>query len=173
MKEGLGDKVEKITKATGIKKIFDKTGKDCGCENRKQKLNNLTLQRQKPSGCLTEELFKAWGDFRKRSPKEINKKDQQLICDIVREVWAMSFSPCSNCQSVVWQSRIDKIDAVYLSYEEKSKKSKTGTSTARGRKRGQQKKTDGVNKESGKPSTVRNGNATADTPKSRGATGAK
>ena len=33
---GLGDQVEKITKATGIKKavdtVFDKLGKDCGCD---------------------------------------------------------------------------------------------------------------------------------------------
>ena len=41
--KGLGDTVEKITKATGIKKatdwIFDKLGKDCGCDKRKEKLN--------------------------------------------------------------------------------------------------------------------------------------
>ena len=43
--KGLGDTVEKITKATGIKKatkwIFDKLGKDCGCEARKEKLNKM------------------------------------------------------------------------------------------------------------------------------------
>ena len=41
--KGLGDTIEKITKATGIKKVIDKvsniTGKDCGCKNRKQSLN--------------------------------------------------------------------------------------------------------------------------------------
>lgn len=39
----LGDKIEKITKATGIKYVVDKiseaTGKDCGCNKRKEKLN--------------------------------------------------------------------------------------------------------------------------------------
>ena len=43
--KGLGDTIEKITKATGIKKIVDKvnkvTGKECGCEERKQTLNRL------------------------------------------------------------------------------------------------------------------------------------
>ena len=43
--KGLGDTIEKITKATGIKKVVDKvsevTGKDCGCANRKDKLNRL------------------------------------------------------------------------------------------------------------------------------------
>lgn len=38
--KGLGDSIEKVTKATGIKKatdwIFDKLGKDCGCSERKK-----------------------------------------------------------------------------------------------------------------------------------------
>jgi len=41
--KGLGDTIEKITKATGIKAMVDKvseaTGKDCGCSQRKEKLN--------------------------------------------------------------------------------------------------------------------------------------
>ena len=42
---GLGDSIEKVTKATGIKKVVDKvskmTGKDCGCGKRKDTLNRL------------------------------------------------------------------------------------------------------------------------------------
>ncbi len=41
--EGLGDTIEKITTATGIKaavEMFSKaTGIDCGCDARKEKLN--------------------------------------------------------------------------------------------------------------------------------------
>ena len=39
--KGLGDTIEKITKATGIKKVVETvTGKkDCGCNKRKQNLN--------------------------------------------------------------------------------------------------------------------------------------
>ena len=38
--QGLGDTIEKITKATGIKKIVEKVaGKDCGCNKRKETLN--------------------------------------------------------------------------------------------------------------------------------------
>ena len=41
--KGLGDKIEKITKATGIKKVVDTVskavGKDCGCNKRKEALN--------------------------------------------------------------------------------------------------------------------------------------
>lgn len=43
--KGLGDTIEKITTATGIKKIVDTvskaTGKPCGCNNRKEKLNKV------------------------------------------------------------------------------------------------------------------------------------
>jgi hypothetical protein len=43
--KGLGDTIEKITTATGIKavvnKISEATGGDCGCEARKKKLNEL------------------------------------------------------------------------------------------------------------------------------------
>ena len=41
--KGFGDTVEKITTATGIKKVVDivanATGKDCGCKKRKEALN--------------------------------------------------------------------------------------------------------------------------------------
>jgi len=43
--KGLGDTIEKITTATGIKKVVDKvsevTKKPCGCGKRKEKLNKL------------------------------------------------------------------------------------------------------------------------------------
>jgi len=42
---GLGDTIEKITKATGIKKVVDTVSKavdkDCGCGKRKDTLNRL------------------------------------------------------------------------------------------------------------------------------------
>ena len=42
---GIGDSIEKFTKATGIKKIVDKvskaTGKDCGCDDRRDSLNRV------------------------------------------------------------------------------------------------------------------------------------
>lgn len=45
--QGLGDTIEKITAATGIKKVVDAissaTGVDCGCSGRKVALNNPKL----------------------------------------------------------------------------------------------------------------------------------
>ena len=43
--KGLGDTVQKIASATGVKKVVDAvakaTGKDCGCNGRKKTLNRL------------------------------------------------------------------------------------------------------------------------------------
>ncbi len=39
--KGLGDTIEKITTAIGIKSLVEKVNKDCGCSKRKKKLNEL------------------------------------------------------------------------------------------------------------------------------------
>lgn len=42
--KGLGDTIEKITTATGIKQVVEKVvGKECGCKKRKEILNNPDL----------------------------------------------------------------------------------------------------------------------------------
>ena len=37
---GLGDSIEKFTRATGIKKLADRIPGGCGCDKRKQWFNN-------------------------------------------------------------------------------------------------------------------------------------
>jgi hypothetical protein len=43
--KGLGDTIEKVTTATGIKAVVDTvskvTGRDCGCSQRKDSLNRI------------------------------------------------------------------------------------------------------------------------------------
>ena len=46
---GLGYNIEKITKATGIKKLVDKLPGECNCENRKEMLNKAYPYKQKPN----------------------------------------------------------------------------------------------------------------------------
>ena len=57
---GLGDVVESITKATGIKAIVDKVsgalGFDCGCDERKDKLNKIKLfSKKRVINCPTKD----------------------------------------------------------------------------------------------------------------------
>lgn len=43
--KGLGDSIEKLTKATGVKKVVETvskvTGKSCGCKERRDSLNRM------------------------------------------------------------------------------------------------------------------------------------
>lgn len=43
--QGLGDAIEAVTEATGVKAVVEKvakaTGKDCGCGKRRDKLNEM------------------------------------------------------------------------------------------------------------------------------------
>tara|TARA_R110000824_G_scaffold10087_6_gene44798 strand:+ start:1252 stop:1431 length:180 start_codon:yes stop_codon:yes gene_type:complete len=48
--QGLGDTIERFTKATGIKKLADKIPGDCGCKKRKEKLNNMFPYKNKQDG---------------------------------------------------------------------------------------------------------------------------
>ena len=49
--QGLGDTIAKITEATGIKTVVDAvseaTGRDCGCRQRQNKLNEMFPYKQK------------------------------------------------------------------------------------------------------------------------------
>lgn len=40
---GLGDTIHKLTKYTGVKPIVKKIAPNCGCEERRKKLNNPKL----------------------------------------------------------------------------------------------------------------------------------
>ena len=53
--QGLGDTIEKVATVTGVKKLIEifVDGQDCGCDERKQKLNVLFAYRLK-ARCLTE-----------------------------------------------------------------------------------------------------------------------
>ena len=48
--KGLVDSIEKVTKATGIKKLADKIPGGCGCEKRKETLNKYFPYKNKENG---------------------------------------------------------------------------------------------------------------------------
>ena len=87
--KGLGDTVEKITKATGIKKatnwIFDKLGADCGCDARKEKLNKLFPY--KNTLCLNEEEYMYLKGFFSFNKNIVNINDQLQLLKIHNRVF--------------------------------------------------------------------------------------
>lgn len=110
---GLGDVVESITEATGIKKAVKFiAGDDCGCDKRKEKLNKVRF-RFKVVRCFTEQQFNDWTDFRELNPFEITYSQQiNLIIPIYSQLFARQLKPMSCCL----EPYINEINKVYEKY---------------------------------------------------------
>lgn len=113
--QGLGDTVEKVIKFTGLDKFTD--GKDCGCEERKQKLNEMFPYRYK-ARCLTELEYTYWSDFQKVRTLTLSAEQVKYVCDLFASVFNRGvWYPCAGCsQTKELISMIDKIDKIYETY---------------------------------------------------------
>lgn len=97
---GLGDDIEKITKATGIKKVvdkvFDKLGTDCGCDARKTKLNSI-FRYEKPE-CFNEEDFNTVKNAVESKQNKFSPQEQENFVDIYTRVFPQLKRPeCTPC----------------------------------------------------------------------------
>lgn len=108
--KGLGDTIEKhITKPLGIKKVVDKTfdvmGIDCGCEERKQKLNEIFPSR-KPE-CFTEEEFNLVQMAVETKKNRFTPEEQKQFVAIYNRIFNQKIEciPCSFAKTV-WQSLV-------------------------------------------------------------------
>lgn len=113
-KKGLGDIVEDITKATGIKKVVG----DCeGCEERKRQLNKLTDKFRglfKNRNDFTGDEIEQWEQFQIRDDKNtVSKEHQKMIVNLLKNVLNMSVKPCNGCSPSTWIKYIDMLDAAY------------------------------------------------------------
>jgi len=116
--KGLGDTIEKITEATGIKKVvetFSKaTGLDCGCEERKAKLNNLIPYRRKVN-CLTESDYEALKPFISPKKGSLTPNEQWQIQAIYERVFEVKIQH-SNCGSC-WRDTLSDLRKVFNEYK--------------------------------------------------------
>jgi len=107
---GLGDTVETIIKATGLDKLVSD---DCGCEERKRKLNELLPYRYK-ARCVTEEETTEWKSFQERRTIKIEWDDVQFICKLYADVFNKQYwEPCSGCSPKPLISIINRLDVVF------------------------------------------------------------
>ncbi len=96
--KGLGDTIEKITKATGIKKIVEAVTDDCGCDDRKALLNNLV--RYKVVNCPAEEDFDYLKEFfANGNGRRVTAAEQRKLLNIYNRVFSQrqQMSSCSSC----------------------------------------------------------------------------
>jgi len=93
--KGLGDTVEKVTERTGIKKAVKFiAGEDCGCDERKDKMNEL-IPYDTPK-CLTEDEFNYLNKFFDNVPEKINESTQNKLLEIHNRIFKnkLKFSTC-------------------------------------------------------------------------------
>ena len=113
---GLGDVVESITKVTGIKQVvksvFDETGKDCGCDKRKEKLNKIRWN-FKPVRCFTEEQYNWWVDFKSQNKNIVTPVEREEIRQIMIQLFARDIGRPSCCMG----RYIDQVDKVFNAYQ--------------------------------------------------------
>jgi hypothetical protein len=113
MVKGIGDSIEKITKATGIKKVVDKisevTGIDCGCEERKKKLNQM-FPYARP---FTEDELSIYESVLPRLKSgTITGSDQAILVKLYNKIFNTN-KKTSGCSSCV-QETLAKLAKVYV-----------------------------------------------------------
>lgn len=110
---GLGDTIEKITKATGIDKLVKfVAGEDCGCDERRIKLNKII--RFKKINCLTEAEYNYLDEYFKEKTNKISLSQLKELTKIYNRVLNARNEPtsCSSCA----RSRINTLEQIYKEY---------------------------------------------------------
>lgn len=111
--KGLGDTVERVTKATGIDKVVKwVAGEDCGCQERKEKLNRIFRYAQPK--CLLEAEYGFLGGFLKGYKSTVSHDDQVRLVNIYNRVFDDS-RKVTNCGPCVGQL-IEDLKKVYDEY---------------------------------------------------------
>jgi len=115
--QGLGDKVEKVLEVTGVKAVVKAVlGDDCGCEEKKQKLNLLGWGKV---NCLEDEEYNYLHSFFESNPKVVRPSEQIELVKIARRVFNRKYevSGCSGCV----RDLVNRLKAVYETYEKDTK----------------------------------------------------
>lgn len=109
--------MEKITEATGIKSLVKFiAGEDCGCDERKDKLNKLFPYKQPL--CMTEKEYNNWSAFREKDSEVLQKSELDLIATLHARLFQHAYTRPCTCAPVRWKEFIADINQVYNTYEE-------------------------------------------------------
>jgi len=115
--KGLGDVVESITTATGIKAAVDwfseATGVDCGCDARKAKLNKM-FPINNPE-CLTKDEYDLIGSF--IGTNQLTHVQRVRIAEIHARVFRHKFVVPCTCSPKLWAKWIKNLTELHTAYE--------------------------------------------------------
>ena len=114
--QGLGDTVEKITEVTGIKKatkfLF---GEDCGCDERKEKLNKKYPYKRNVE-CLKQKEFTFLDRIYKANARVLSREDNKELYKVYNRVFNAK-KVSTTCGSCV-KSVLDELRKIYNEYKE-------------------------------------------------------
>ena len=111
--KGLGDTVEQVLEATGIAKVAKfLMGEDCGCDARKEKLNEM-FPYNRPE-CLTEDEYTYLSESNVLYKNTIKPSEQDAILKIYNRIFHVSREPTS-CASCLLEI-ITKMQKVFNEY---------------------------------------------------------
>jgi hypothetical protein len=111
---GLGDTVEQVLEATGIAKVAKfLMGNDCGCDDRKAKLNKI-FPYNKPE-CLEEEEYNYLADFFSKPKTMIKPDEQKELVKIYNRVLHYDFktTSCGSC----FRGVLNKLQTLFNQYK--------------------------------------------------------
>ena len=102
--QGLGDSIEKVTEATGIKAAVKfVAGEDCGCDERRKKLNKL-LPFRNPE-CLSEDEYIWLSELFESERSMITRSNQHQLMSIYNRVFHKNqrVTSCVSCVRRVYR----------------------------------------------------------------------
>lgn len=117
---GLGDFVDKITKATGIKKVVEwLAGEDCGCEERKQKMNKVFHLRDRKVRCLKEHEYRILSEYFGDGlrPRKMTTQMKPILIPIYNRVFRMRYRLDTTCESCK-QTMLNGLHQIFKYYME-------------------------------------------------------
>lgn len=125
--QGLGDKVDYMLNETPlknvtkiIKKVMFKDGEDCGCDKRRQRLNEIMPYRNKPARCLTETEYYEYRNFAETRTMRLDAAQVDFVCSLYASVFNKpKFKPCLTCSPKPLMKMIELLDKVFDSYGDK------------------------------------------------------
>jgi PHD/YefM family antitoxin component YafN of YafNO toxin-antitoxin module len=116
---GAGDVVEKITTVTGIKaivKAFTPEGEDCGCDKRKEKLNELVqIKNKKKVECLNVDEYEFLSHILSNN-RQINGANSKRIVEIYARIFnEKKKDGCVSCSFSA--AKLNELKAVLETYK--------------------------------------------------------
>jgi len=123
---GLGDTIANVTERTGIKKLVEwfseKTGIDCGCDDRQKLLNEKFPSTNVPK-CLTNDEFNQLDAIVKSVEKnhQLVANEQQIIFGIHNRIFRQTYrwpTSCGDCVRKVY-AELRGVYTVYLNEQKR------------------------------------------------------